>query len=247
MQLLPVYPNHFTTAFTVASIAALCICNHVTSHAQLVKNTANTTNAQQDTTNEVTPAYPDSIITFEKLEMPIEMEMEFSRLQPKEALLFRDEFQQMYDGLFGQSVRTFKVWYIDDHIIGYILDKPFDAGDDKVRKCKINIPVTWCCLPAIEGHTEHCAATLTDLRTSTTSNHCTGWHIKLPPPIVFNPVGKLQKVKKSKKGVVTDSTAANFGHSEKSSSKKESKKKKGKNGFEQPQEALPTDSIGVKP
>ncbi|HVX50660.1 MAG TPA: hypothetical protein VHB48_10910, partial [Chitinophagaceae bacterium] len=185
----------------------------------------------------------DSIVTFEQLEMPIEMEMEFSRLQPKGVLLFRDEFQQMHNGMLGEAIRTLKVWFIDDHIIGYTLEKPFDAAGGKIKRQKINIPVTWCCTPAIEGHTQHCAITLAEVHADETANKCTGWHIKLPPPIKFQAPVKLQKVKKRKKKNTGDGS---FGHVQTTTgkAKQQKKKKDKKKGFEQP--VIMPDSTGTK-
>lgn len=199
------------------------------------------------------PVRPDSITTFEQLEMPLEMEVELSRLQPKGILMFRDEFQGMHDGVFGQTLRTLKLWYIDDHFIGYVIDRPVDAGAAaRVIKQRINIPVTWLCTPTMVGHTEHSVATITDLRATEAGNKCTGWHLKLPPPIEFHQPEKLLKPKKPKKGQLKDSTAAKdssaagFGKAGESSKKARKGKK---HQYLPPQsEALPpSDSTGVKP
>jgi hypothetical protein len=215
-----------------------------------------TNNAAADTRSNTVAPPPDSITTFEQLDMPFEMEMEFSKLSPKGVLLFRDEFQQMHDGYYGQAQRTIKVWYIDDHIIGYVLEQPFDAGTDPaIRKQKINIPVSWCCVPTIVGHPEHCAATLGQLREIEAGNGCTGWHLKLPPPIEFEHPIKLQKPKKDKTRANKDSTnAAGFGHAGKTSDKeKRDRKKKEKKDtpFEQVSTSQPaidsTTVSSVKP
>lgn len=228
-------------------------CKPFTASAQIAKAnvvSANVTGNVTDTTSaEISDntANPDSIITFKQLDMPVEMEIEFSRLQPKGVLLFRDEFQQMHNGVYGEAIRTIKVWFIDDHIIGYTIERPFDAGTVKVIKKKINIPVTWCCTPLVQGHVQHCANTLAELRANQVANKCSGWHIKLPPPLQFQAPLKLKKIKKHKKDKAKE---GDFGHTEKTGDrKKHNRKKKDKKqpGF-QPANVLPaSDSTEVKP
>lgn len=210
-------PGNTATARVAVDTAAMAIVN----------------NGRNASAN-VTPP-PDSIITFEQLNMPIEMEIELSRLTPEGIKLFHDEFQGMHNGLNGEAIRTLKVWYIDDHIIGYVIERPFDASSNvnNLNKKKINIPVTWCCTPMVEGHAAHCVTTLDVLRTTQLANKCTGWHLKLPPPIEFQGPVKLQKRSKKELRHEKDSIAAAFGHTEKGGTRPSSKKKKGAraNGF----------------
>lgn len=188
---------------------------------------------------------PDSIVTFEQLDMPIEMEMELSRVPPKGVLLYHSEFQSMRNSLYGQTIRTIKVWYIDDHLIGYVIERPFDGV--KTIKKKINIPVIWSCTPAIEGHGEHQVTTLAALRASENANKCTGWRLVLPPPIQFQQPVKLQKVKKSKRGDAADSTIAAFGNAPKTSSRKLKKQSKQQQASSPLSTESPaTDSTGTK-
>jgi len=248
-------PCHIKVAATAAAIIFLLPVNAQQAQPGATAQTIVDTTATalvSNRTNTTTPAPPDSIVTFEQLDMPIEMEIELSKLSPVGIKLFHDEFQGMHNGLYGEAIRTLKIWYIDDRIIGYVIEKPFDAGPNanSTIKKKINIPVTWCCTPAIEGHTEHCANTIDILRATQTANKCTGWHLKLPPPIQFQAPVKLQK--RSKKDIQNekDSTAAAFGHQEKTSDKP-AKKKKGKKGQGFDQSSLDTpaasDSTGTKP
>lgn len=189
--------------------------------------------------------YPDSIVTFEQLDMPIEMEFELSRVPPKGVLLYHSEFQGMRNSLYGQTIRTIKIWYIDDHLIGYVIERPFDGV--KTIKKKINIPVIWSCTPAIEGHGEHQVATLAALRVTEGTNKCTGWHLVLPPPIQFQQPVKLQKAKKGKRGEATDSTVAAFGNAPKTSSRKLKKQSKQlQNPIPPSAESPAADSTGTK-
>lgn len=179
--------------------------------------------------NKGLPVYPDSITTFDQLDMPVEMALEFSKLQPAQALLFRDEFQQMHDGVYGEAERTIKVWYIDDHIIGYIIERPFDAGSVKLRKSKINIPVTWCCNPSVAGHEQHCVTSLAELRAAQAANKCTGWFVKLPDAYGLNPKPTVHYDRKNTRPAPE---VGEFGHAQKTGTLP-ARKKKGKHGFEQ--------------
>lgn len=144
--------------------------------------------------------HPDSITSFEQFNMPLDMVMRFTQLTPEGMLMFHDEFQVMQDGLYGQEIMVIKIWYIDDHMIGYIIETPLQKTEgSRVRKSKINLPVTWCCRPTIEGHAEHCAKSLAEVKLDISSYKCIGWHIQMPPPLPPEPKIKLQKVKKPKK------------------------------------------------
>lgn len=232
------------TVYKLPGFAVRCIvaCLLLVVYSNVQGQTDSTAAANQPAANN--QAYPDSITTFDQLDMPMEMATEFRTLQPNAALLYRDEFQQMHDGLYGQSIRTIKVWYIDDHIIGYILERPFDAGSGpRLRKQKINIPVNWCCTPTVEGHEVHCANSLEDLRGTTAASKCTGWHIQLPEQ--YMPV---QRIKLAKKPAPQE---GDFGHSKKTDNRSK-KKKKGDKGFDQYNEQEPAqqpavDSTQAKP
>lgn len=194
--------------------------------------------------NTAAGGYPDSITSFEQLEMPFEMATEFSRLQPAQALLFRDEFQQMHDGAYGEAERTIKVWYIDDHIIGYVIERPFDVLHGKIIKHKINIPVTWCCLPQSPNHPQHCTGSLAGLHNMQAENKCTGWFIKLPDAYNLNPKPVMRF--DNKKGKNLQPKNGDFGHTQKTGIVP-SKKKKGKQrGFEQDIDVPAVDSTGEK-
>lgn len=196
--------------------------------------------------NPITNAPADSITTFQQLDIPIEMEIELSRVPPKGVLLYHSEFQGMRNTFIGQTIRTIKVWYLDDHLIGYVIERPFDGV--QVTKQKINIPVEWSCTPAIEGHGEHRVKTLAELHNTESTYKCTGWHLVLPPPIQFQQPVKLQKAKKSKRGEVKDSTAAGFGSAPKTSTRKLKKQNKKQLQTEAAPADIPaTDSTINKP
>jgi len=227
------YRLYLLQAFILPVVILLTFCTPAIAQQPVADDTANT----------VKP-YPDSITSFDQFELPPEMINEFLHLPVKDALLYHNEFQMLHDGVYGQAQVIIKVWYIDDHILGYIIETPFDhLNGAHVLKRKLNIPVTWCCMPAIEGHDQHCVATLADVRTMTVANKCTGWHIKLPDPYEPQISTKLQKRPN------TQPVKGEFGHAEKTGTQP-AKKKKGKKepGFQQADDEKPAaDSTGAKP
>lgn len=240
----PVKPAPYTAALHIVPVIALLLfC--IAAGAQY-KNVAYTTTVKQADTTTATDdqkPYPDSITSFDQFELPPEMIMEFLHMPVNNALLYHNEFQMLHDGYYGQAQVVIKVWYIDDHILGYIIEKPFDnLNGAHTLKRKINIPVTWVCMPAVEGHEQHSVKTLAAVRESTTANHCTGWHIKLPDAYEPQIPSRLQKRQAPKP------EAGDFGHAEKTSNKDHKKKGKKDPGFQQ-EEAAPaaSDSTVVKP
>lgn len=174
-------------------------------------------------------ADPAIITTFEQFNMPLEMVISFTQLTPKGILLYHDEFQVTRDGVDGLEIMMIKVWYIDDHIIGYIIRTPLEKAGAPVNKCKIDIPVAWICRPATQGHEEHLAHSLAELRTDEAAYKCTGWHIQMPPPLPPEPQYRFQKAKKTKKQLKEENQAGD------GTLQSEAKPKKGKNkkvGFE---------------
>lgn len=195
---------------------------------------------------------PDSITKFEDLDMPPEMMQEFDHLSPRGVLVYHNEFQGTHDGVYGQAIRTIKVWYIDDHILGYSIEKPIDpgpGGSTAIRKQKINIPVTWCCIPATPGHEEHCVNSITVLRGTDTTYKCSGWHIKIPD--AYNDMLEEATANRLRKTKPQAPKVGDFGKAPKTDNKS-SRKKKGKpqNGFEEANETpapAAADSTQQKP
>jgi len=185
-----------------------------------------------------TGAYPDSITSFTQFELPPEMINEFLHMDPKTVLLYHNEFQMLHNGIYGQAEVVIKVWYIDDRIIGYLIETPFDhVGGAHTLKRKINIPVKWACIPTIEGHEEHIASSLNQLRNISSASKCTGWHIQLPDEYEPHPQIKLQK------RPVTKPQVGDFGKAQITDHKEDRKKAK-KNAFKE-QDAAATDSTGA--
>lgn len=193
----------------------------------------------------------DSITKFEDLDMPPEMMQELDHLSPKGVLLYHDEFQGTHDGVFGLAIRTIKVWYIDDHIIGYSIEKPIDPGprgSSATRRQKINIPVTWCCVPATGGHDEHCVNSLAALKGTDTTYKCSGWHLKIPDAyndmLEQQTAARLRKLKPQRAPNTGD-----FGKAPKTDNKSNRKKKgKPQNAFEENNETpAAADSTQQKP
>lgn len=221
-------------------IAALLLCFTANAQKQVLVEAGP---AKPDTTTaaEEPKPYPDSITSFDQFDLPPEMITEFLHMPVNNALLYHNEFQMLHDGVYGQAQVVIKVWYIEDHILGYIIEKPFDnLNGAHVLKRKINIPVTWVCMPAVEGHEQHSVKSLAAVRESTTANHCMGWHIKLPDEYEPQIPTRLQKRAAPKPA------AGDFGHAEKTSNKQSKKKHDKKAGFEQPADApAAADSTGT--
>jgi len=222
---------HLLPVSILPALFALFFC--VSAKAQMGADT---------TTNDAVKPYPDSITSFDQFDLPPEMIMEFLHMPVNNALLYHNEFQMLHNGIYGQAQVVIKVWYIEDHILGYIIETPFDnLNGAHVLKRKINIPVTWCCMPAVEGHEQHCVKGLAAVRESTTANKCTGWHIKLPDEYEPQIPGRLQKRQAPKPA------AGQFGHQEKTNNKELKKKNKKGAGFTQEEAAPATDSTVAKP
>lgn len=216
--------------------ALICLVITSTTHAQ------DTTTTTQDTpaAPAQTGAYPDSITSFTQFDLPPEMITEFLHMDPKTVLLYHNEFQMLHNGIYGQAEVVIKVWYIDDRIIGYLIETPFDhIGGAHTLKRKINIPVKWACIPTVEGHEEHIANSLNQLRNISAESKCTGWHIQLPDEYEPGPQIKYQKRKPVKPQVGDFGKAQITDH-------KEDRKKARKNAFKE-QDTAPAaaDSTGT--
>jgi len=205
-----------------------------------------------DTTATGRKARPDSITKFEDLDMPPEMMQEFDHLSPNGVLVYHNEFQGTHDGVFGQAIRTIKVWYIDDHVVGYSIERPIDpgpGGSTAARKQKINIPVTWCCIPTVAGHDEHCVNSLTALKGTDTTYKCSGWHIKIPD--AYNEMLDQATANRLRKAKPQAPKVGDFGKAPKTDNKSNRKKKgKPQNPFDENSDApapSAADSTQQKP
>ncbi len=162
---------------------------------------ADSTEGNSDAPTGTTPAHRDSITSFEQFDMPMEVLERFMQLTPAGMLTYHDEFQVIKDGLYGQEIMVIKVWYIDDHMAGYIIETPMMKGEGKrVRKSKLDLPITWCCTPDSANHEEHCVKSLAEVKLDIATYKCKGWHIQLPESLFPEQEMQLPRPKKGKKG-----------------------------------------------
>lgn len=234
MKQTVLYWQHVIKTLFIPALFCITVVN--TTYAQ------DTARAQTEDTTiqaEKPTAYPDSITNFKQFDLPPEMINEFLHMDPKTAPFYHNEFQMLHNGFYGQAQVIIKVWYIDDHIIGYLIETPFDNAGGHTIKRRINIPVKWACIPTVEGHEEHTATNLAQVNNITIESKCVGWHIQLPEEYEPGPQIKYQKRKPAKPKVGDFGKAQVTDH-------KEDRKKARKNAFKE-QDAAPaaTDSTGA--